>query len=700
MTDLLNTVTSELHPTSPPAAARFDFLSNRSIMCNPEKKDLRSCYDPTSYDLVGFELADLPDGTLRNGVTAQMSALKTAIECSAGKADLASAVRAIASEFVDPRDVRRASLHADAITHGYSDAALAELADVDGTATIVAGDIMSWYGKSKELLPTAFVSGRAASLDGPIETAMSLAEEMAAYATNLRAGLTLAPLPEFSAQNLVMMAGEGNLHPKHIAYFLPSDQGIAHSPFRRSYYFSNVHMALVHHLALPLARAHLKIDGQGWPAFQDPRIAAMGVLAHEAGHSVCREGYGFGALNRHDRWLSVTMQEVMADVFGTLFLTDVIAPALGFSPESTIAYHLAECLRYVDRGLGWFADSDGMCLQLNYLAQFGVLRSDLDNPATLCADAAAVTAAFRSLARVLADSLLADNVALTVELANRFGPATLHPIVQAYVQARSSHRPASLDYRMVDARHERPFSTHDVDGRPSAPDHLSGEKLNKFYCGPRVDKHSGNMMSLYEIWEAERGFGDSVTPSTYCEAYRTYMCGLITQRLPEGGSVFSIGCGNAFVERDLVSMGHTVDAIDVTQDAVRLAQAKGVGARVGDFLKMPQGSLGTYDVIYADGLIGHLVREDCRADLFMQALNRTAPGPVARLIFSNDAPRDLSKDIEPHPNVEDFCFISKDYLERLLLDSGYEVEFSGYYEYSRPISGVRKRTICIARATL
>lgn len=226
---------------------------------------------------------------------------------------------------------------------------------------------------------------------------------------------------------------------------------------------------------------------------------------------------------------------------------------------------------------------------------------------------------------------------------------------------------------------------------------LAGEQLNEFYCSPRVDGHSGGMMSLYEIWEEERGFEDSVTPSTFCEAYRAYLRDLIAQRLPEGGSVFSIGSGNAFVERDLVSMGYNVDAIDFTQDAVRLAQAKGVGAVFGDFLEMPEGSLRTYHVIYADGLIGHLVREDSGADRFMQALKRTAPKPGARLVFSNDAPRDLSNDIEPHPGVENFWFISKDYLSKVLVRDGYAVEFAGYFEYVRPISGARKRTICVAQ---
>ena len=222
-------------------------------------------------------------------------------------------------------------------------------------------------------------------------------------------------------------------------------------------------------------------------------------------------------------------------------------------------------------------------------------------------------------------------------------------------------------------------------------------KIRDFYCAPRVDSDSGKVMSLYEIWERQRGFNDSVTPSTYCSEYRQHVVGLITARLPVRGSVFSIGCGNAFVERDLVASGYRVDAIDCNEDAVRLAATKGVGATVGNFLEMRRGSLKSYDVIYADGLIGHLVDRDVGADRFMEQLRRTAPRKGAWLIVSNDAPLASGKAIEPHAEVEDFWFVSKAYLAGLLAGGGCDVVECDYFRYMRPISGERDRTICVAQ---
>ena len=435
--------------TSPLAGTRFDFKRNREIACNSERVNERTWYCPTAYRLIEFDLACLLPETVDESIESRLAALETAVISESHESVLANALRGVADALLLPNDVQRALLHAQAIEGGYSIEALAELARADSEITAVAGKITSWFGKTSRLMPTAFVARCCPALDDSIDTALSLTEEMRTYLVGLHAGLRLEPLPQFSAQELVLMVGEGNTHPKHIAYFLPSDLGVAHSPFRRSYYFSNVHMALSNQVGLPLAREHLLVNELSCPETQDPVLAALGVLAHEAGHSVFREGSSFLALNHHDRWLSVMMQEVMADVFGVLFLSEVIGPELGYKTDRILAYHLTECLRYVDRGLGCFADSDGMCFQLNFLADFGVLAPAPDRPALLSAEPDAVLAALRALARVLADSILTDNVEITSSLAGRLGPAACHPAVERFLSVRSAIPPASLEYRVA-----------------------------------------------------------------------------------------------------------------------------------------------------------------------------------------------------------------------------------------------------------
>lgn len=205
------------------------------------------------------------------------------------------------------------------------------------------------------------------------------------------------------------------------------------------------------------------------------------------------------------------------------------------------------------------------------------------------------------------------------------------------------------------------------------------------------------MRTLYQIWESEQAYNDSVTPSTYCAEYREHLVRAISARIVPSGRLFSIGCGNAFVERDLVALDYHVDGIDWNEEAVALAKAKGVNATAGDFLEMPAGSLAIYDGIYADGLIGHLYSSATGMSSFFTALRNCRPKAGAWLIFSNDAPLDPLMLAEPHPRVENFWLISRSLLADALTAEGYDLVESYYFGYDRPISGRRDRTICLAR---
>jgi len=156
--------------------------------------------------------------------------------------------------------------------------------------------------------------------------------------------------------------------------------------------------------------------------------------AHEMGHFVHREGRSFAPLNAADRWASVILQEISADVFGILIVAEVLAPRMGLSRDDVIFYHLAECLRYVDRGFGYFPDCDGMALQLGYLLAFGALElvEEQGGP-RLKGEPGVVLAGLRSLARVLADTLLDEDVDRSLALVRDFGPASqqLEPLLTA-----------------------------------------------------------------------------------------------------------------------------------------------------------------------------------------------------------------------------------------------------------------------------
>jgi SAM-dependent methyltransferase len=223
------------------------------------------------------------------------------------------------------------------------------------------------------------------------------------------------------------------------------------------------------------------------------------------------------------------------------------------------------------------------------------------------------------------------------------------------------------------------------------------DELHEFYCLPRSISADGPLLSRYEIWERGEAFHDSVTPSTYCPGYRAHMVLKIASLTSRQGKVFSIGCGNAFVEANLVARGLHVQAIDCNAEAVELATAKGVDAVTANYWTLPTGHFATFDIVYADGLLGHFYRPDDGLNHFFEALIALKPRPGAWLVLSNDAPLQRGSVVAPHEGVNGFWLLSRDCLTEVLTRFGLAVWESYYFPYERPVSGLRNRTICIAR---
>jgi len=206
-----------------------------------------------------------------------------------------------------------------------------------------------------------------------------------------------------------------------------------------------------------------------------------------------------------------------------------------------------------------------------------------------------------------------------------------------------------------------------------------------------------NLLSVYGIWERGGAYNDSVTPSTYCSQYRAHITETIKSLIPTGKVVFSVGCGNGFVEGDLVKDGFAVRAIDCNSEAVELSRKKGVDAREVDFFALEPNSLGDVDLVYADGFIGHLFRMDSGLARVFEKLQSLKLRSGTWVVLSNDAPRDPLALFAPHEKLADFWFISRSYLESQLQRAGFSNTKSHYFSYERPLSGLRDRTICLAQ---
>jgi 2-polyprenyl-3-methyl-5-hydroxy-6-metoxy-1,4-benzoquinol methylase len=224
------------------------------------------------------------------------------------------------------------------------------------------------------------------------------------------------------------------------------------------------------------------------------------------------------------------------------------------------------------------------------------------------------------------------------------------------------------------------------------------ERIHEYYCTPRVA--DGRKMTVYDLWEEGSAFNDSVTPSTFCPEYRSHVVLKVMTLSQPGDQIFSIGCGNGFVEASLVKGARRVVGIDCNEEAISLSRSKGVDAYRADYFDLPKATLAGFDVIYADGLLGHVYNNNSGLDIFFQKLEHLAPKPGAWLVFSNDAPRDPNDYVAPHDRLDDFWYFSRFYLVETLKKWNLHPYEDYTFPYFRPISGMRSRTICIGRVPL
>jgi SAM-dependent methyltransferase len=232
-------------------------------------------------------------------------------------------------------------------------------------------------------------------------------------------------------------------------------------------------------------------------------------------------------------------------------------------------------------------------------------------------------------------------------------------------------------------------------GRKVPQDRSDLSHVYDYYCSERPTGYKSD--SLYKIWERGEAFNDSITPSIFVPEYRSHVVLKALTLTGEASNILSLGCGNGFVEGDLVTHGRNVRAVDCLEEAVELARAKGVDAFAGDFFALEPHHFEDIDMVFGDGILGHLFD---REEEMKPALNKLASlglKPGSWLFFSNDPPRDPEVPFAPHEVVPGFWFLSRNYLHASLASFGFDPVESYYFPYRRPVSGLRNRTICIAR---
>lgn len=203
--------------------------------------------------------------------------------------------------------------------------------------------------------------------------------------------------------------------------------------------------------------------------------------------------------------------------------------------------------------------------------------------------------------------------------------------------------------------------------------------------------------TLFQTWERGEARGDSVTPSTYSTRYRAWMHDQLVRAMKDTGTdrLLSLGSGNAAVEQGIVQAGYRVLAVDAVQEAVDIAVSKGMEGLCADVMTWSPD--GTWPVVYADGLLGHLYAESTGLSAVFERIHSWLAdhGGRGTFLVSNDSPVNAEA-AQAAPGVPGFYWLSGAYMRDQALAAGFfDVEVQ-VFDYDRPLSGRRSRAVITA----
>jgi hypothetical protein len=235
-----------------------------------------------------------------------------------------------------------------------------------------------------------------------------------------------------------------------------------------------------------------------------------------------------------------------------------------------------------------------------------------------------------------------------------------------------------------------PFSINETS--MADPNALEND-LRSFYLS------GGEERNLFEEWERGVPRGDSTTPSICSPTYRWWILEHLRNALNRDRKnlLLSLGAGNAFVERVLCREGYPVLAVDALGEAVDLARRAGVPSICRNLYDW-EGPSDYWDVIYADGLLGHLHDGRDGAHTALRRLHGWLKAPSGTIVISNDAPK-TGEPVQQSANVPGFYWLSEGWIAEELRRAGFTRVCTAAVTYQRPLSGLRTRAIITAHRT-
>ena len=204
-------------------------------------------------------------------------------------------------------------------------------------------------------------------------------------------------------------------------------------------------------------------------------------------------------------------------------------------------------------------------------------------------------------------------------------------------------------------------------------------------------------LSVFQWWEQGVAVNGMSTPSIFNPDYREFVVNVILgYACSVGPSVLSLGCGIGVTEEVLQRRGLRVLATDVNGAAVKLARDKGLDARVIDAIQPGVCGL-KFDMVYCDGLMGHMWDTVDRYDRFLANVSAVLDTRGV-LIASNDLSDCLtsySTGVTGHAN-SGFFRGSVDYMRMVTSRvNGLHHLADWNYQYNRPSRGRRWRQVSV-----
>jgi hypothetical protein len=250
--------------------------------------------------------------------------------------------------------------------------------------TVLCGPLCTWRQKSKVPLHGVVVATRhepsdelMAAIDARAAQALATVEARLGIS-----GLGVAGVYPIQVVDLIACGGEANTFPKHFAYFLPEDEGIADrdTPNKKTILFRNGYRLRFTQISDRLAQALLDGPRVGEGVDVAPLLLSW-LRGHDIAHGVTIPGMGkIGSPEvGHEPWMA--LQEAISDVFGLLMaITPEWLELLpdGSGADEIAAIFMGELLHYLRRGPWLWGDAGAAYVELSFLEQGGYVEIDDD----------------------------------------------------------------------------------------------------------------------------------------------------------------------------------------------------------------------------------------------------------------------------------------------------------------------------------